>query len=126
MANMYCNKEKAHAATVKRVKEGILSSSEVEKVCSVFRLLADPTRMKAVLALMKGEMCVYHLAEVTDSTVSGVSHQLRLLREKGIVKAERFGKNVEYSIIDEHVRKIVQTAIKHLSCEMEGNHEKDS
>lgn len=116
MANMYCDREKQHAMSVKRAKEGILSNMEIETMCSTFRMLADPTRMKLVLALLKGNMCVYHLAEVSDSTVSGVSHQLRILRENKIVKAERLGKNMEYSIIDEHVRKIVQMAIKHLAC----------
>ena len=118
MANMYCGHEKEHEAAMKRAQENILASEDVEKICAVFRMLADPTRMKIVLALMQGEMCVYHLAEVSDSTVSGVSHQLRVLRDNKIVKAKRFGKNVEYSIADEHVHKIVKMGIEHLACPM--------
>lgn len=119
MANMYCEHEKEHAAAVIRAKENVLAGSDVEKICVVFRMLADPTRMKIVLALMQGEMCVYHLAEVSNSTVSGVSHQLRVLRDNKIVKAKRFGKNVEYSIADDHVREIVQKGIEHLTCTVE-------
>ena len=119
MANMYCEHEKQHAAAVERAKEHILAGSDVEKICGIFRMLADPTRMKVVLALMQGEMCVYHLAEVSNSTVSGVSHQLRVLRDNKIVKAKRFGKNVEYSIADEHVREIVEKGIEHLTCAWE-------
>lgn len=119
MANMYCEHEKQHIAAAERAKEHILAGSDVEKICGIFRMLADPTRMKVVLALMQGEMCVYHLAEVSNSTVSGVSHQLRILRDNKIVKAKRFGKNVEYSIADNHVREIVEKGIEHLTCSLE-------
>ena len=112
-----CGKEKEHELTVQRAKEGIMNSADVEKLCTVFRMLADSTRMKIVLALMNGEMCVYHLTEVCDGTQSGVSHQLRVLRDNKIVKAKRLGQTMEYSIIDEHVREMVEIAIRHLACE---------
>ena len=116
MPNMYCEREKEHLQSVQRAKEGVLSHTDVQKMCKIFQVLADSTRMKIVLALMKGEMCVYHLAEVCDATVSGVSHQLRILRDNGIVRTRRFGKNVEYSIADDHVREMVDLAVTHLSC----------
>ena len=119
MPNMYCDHQKEHELAAQRAKENILSTAEVEKICAVFRVLADGTRMKIVQALLQGEMCVYHLAEVTDSTVSGVSHHLRILRDNNIVKAKRYGKNVEYSIADEHIHKIVRMGSEHLTCERE-------
>ena len=118
MSTIHCNHEE-HAKAAQRAKEGILSGTDTEKLCAVFRMLAEPTRMRIVLSLLNGEMCVYHLAEVTDSTVSGVSHQLRVLRDNKIVKAKRFGKNVEYSLADEHVCEIVQLAVRHLACGVE-------
>ena len=73
--------------------------------------------MKIVLALRQGEMCVYHLAEICqDITFSGISHQLRILKDNGIVKARKLGKYVEYSIIDGHIFEIVQLALEHLAC----------
>ena len=119
MLNMYCDHQKEHEAAVQRAKENVLNKADVEKICAVFRVLADTTRMKIVHALLQGEMCVYHLAEVTDSTVSGVSHHLRVLRDNSIVKAKRYGKNVEYSIADEHIHKIVRMGIDHLTCAKE-------
>ena len=119
MPNMYCDHQKEHELAAQRAKENILSTAEVEKICAVFRVLADGTRMKIVQALLQGEMCVYHLAEVTDSTVSGVSHHLRILRDSNIVKAKRYGKNVEYSIADGHIRNIDETALRHLCCRVE-------
>ncbi len=114
----HCDHEKEHLVAAKRAKEGILSDSDIAKVSKIFSLLSEPGRLKIVLALMSGELCVYHLTEVCGGTVSGVSHQLRNLRDNGIVKAKRLGKNVEYSIADDHVREIVQTALAHLHCEV--------
>ncbi len=99
-----------------RAREGILSSVEVEALCVMFRMLADPTRMKIVLGLMKGDMCVNQLMDVCEGTQSAVSHQLRVLRDNKIVKARRMGQNVEYSIADEHVHQIVEMSVAHLAC----------
>ena len=119
MEKIYCDREKEHLASVDRAKEGILSENDVERICKIFRLLSEPSRTKIVLALLNGEMCVYHLAEVCDGTVSAISHQLRILRDNKIVKAKRFGKNVEYSLADQHVCEIVNMSIAHLYCEAE-------
>ncbi len=116
---MYCDREREHALTAQQIKEELLPLGDVQKMCAIFQVLSDPTRMKIVLALMKGEMCVYHLAEVTEITVSGVSHQLRVLRERNIVKAKRFGKNVEYSLADAHIQKMVTMGMEHLACREE-------
>ncbi len=124
MANRNCDREKEHLAAVERAKEGMFSESDVGKIGKIFQLLSDPGRLKIVLALMNGDMCVYHLTEVSGGTVSGVSHQLRNLRDNGIVKAKRLGKNIEYSIADEHVREIVKTGMAHLHCEE--NYEKNT
>lgn len=119
MEKMYCDHEREHLAAAQRAREGVLASEDVEKMCKIFQILSDPGRMKIVLALMNGEMCVYHLTEVCQSSVSAVSHQLRIMRDNKIVKSRRFGKNVEYSIADEHVCKMVTMAVEHLQCSVE-------
>lgn len=114
-----CGNEKIHSVTAQRAKEHILGNAETEQICAIFRGLADPTRMKIVLGLLEGDMCVYHLTEVCDGTQSGVSHQLRVLRDNNIVKAKRLGQTVEYSLADEHVRKLIEISIAHLACKGE-------
>lgn len=114
-----CGNEQIHSVTAQRAKEHILGHAEAEKICTIFRVLSDPTRMKIVLALLEGDMCVYHLTEVCDGTQSGVSHQLRVLRDNNIVKAKRLGQTVEYSLADDHVRKLIEISIAHLACEGE-------
>ncbi len=116
MAKEHCEHEKKHEMIVARAKEGILLPSDVEKVCKIFHLLSDPSRLKIVLALLNGELCVYHLTDVCESTQSAVSHQLRILRDNRIVKGRRLGKFVEYSIADNHVRGIIEMGVRHLQC----------
>lgn len=112
-----CGNEKEHGVTAQRAKERVLGEVEIEKMSAVYRMLSDPTRLKILLGLMQGEMCVYHLTDVCGGTQSGVSHQLRVLRDNKIVKAKRLGQTVEYSIIDEHIREMIELGIKHLSCD---------
>lgn len=114
-----CEHEAEHKATLERIRQEVLSSNDVEQVCRTFQMLSDPGRLKIVLALLKGDVCVFHLTEMCDSTQSAVSHQLRILRDNKIVKAKRMGKNVEYSIADAHIREIVETGIRHLRCTLE-------
>ena len=111
-----CEHEKEHTLTVQRVKEDILLKSDVEKIAHIFHVLSDPNRLNIVMALMKGEMCVYHLTEVCDATQSNVSHQLRILRDNNIVRARRLGQNMEYSLADQHIRDIVELGKAHLLC----------
>ena len=106
----------SHDMTAQQAAAGVLSTSDVEKVCNVFRVLADPTRMKIVLGLLSGDMCVNNLLETCGGTQSGVSHQLRILRDNQIVKAKRKGQSVEYSIADTHMRDIVEMGVAHLCC----------
>ena len=116
MESMYLDKEQEHKMSAQRAKEEILSRADIEKVSNIFQILADSNRLKIVLALLKGSMCVFHLAEVCECTQSGVSHQLRILRNSGIVKGKRFGKFMEYSIADGHIREIVEMGVAHLAC----------
>ena len=115
MENCFEHK-KEHEAVVQRAKENVLLPSDVEKIAKIFQVLADSNRLKIVFALMNGDMCVYHLTEVCESTQSAVSHQLRILRDNHIVKSTRLGRTVEYSLADEHVRQIVEMGKLHLQC----------
>ena len=120
MGNIDCGRLAEHNEVAKRAKEGVLSASDLAQVSRIFQLLSDPGRLNIVYALMKGEMCAYHLTEVCGGTVSAVSHQLRILRENGILKSKRLGKHIEYSIADHHVCEIIELAVAHLACEVNG------
>ena len=113
-----CERSEEHEKVVQRVKEDGILTSDVEKISKIFRVLADTSRLKIVMALLKGEACVYHLTEICNSTQSAVSHQLRILRDNKIVCAKRLGQAVEYSIADTHIREIVEIGKAHLHCKI--------
>lgn len=88
-------------------QSSIPDEKTVYELSDFFKNFGESTRLKIVLALMAGELCVADLADAVESSQSAVSHQLRILRQAKIVKSEREGKLVFYSIDDEHVEKLV-------------------
>ena len=113
-----CNHEQEHLQKAESAK-AYLARQNITEAAHIFHLLSDEGRLKIVLTLMQGDMCVYHLTEVCGGSQSGISHQLRALREGKIVKAKRVGKTVEYSLADEHIRRIVEVCLAHTACEEE-------
>ncbi len=79
----------------------------------IFKMLADPNRLRLLHALSQEELCVCDLAALVDVTDSAVSHQLRLLRTARLVKSRREGKMVYYQLDDEHVESLLQEGLRH-------------
>jgi len=85
----------------------------VELVVQAFETLADATRAKILYALIRRPLCVRDLAITIGSSESAVSHQLRILRDRGLVKATRKGHVLEYRIDDHHVAALFKEAEYH-------------
>ena len=95
-------------------KLGLSVSPENETyVCGLFKMLGDPSRLRVVCALMGMQMCVMHLADEVNMEQSALSHQLRKLKDAGLVKSEKNGKQVLYSLDDTHVYDIIKQAVDH-------------
>lgn len=90
-----------------------LEGEELEQVAATFRALSDPTRLRLLSLLGEAESCVHELCAETDMSQPAVSHQLRLLRVAGLVRARRVGREVFYAIDDEHVLALVSQARSH-------------
>lgn len=105
------------------IKEKLINSKEykesVQEVSEIFSLLGESTRVKILLALMEGELCVYHICEITGGKQSAISQHLRKLKDKNIIKSRKEANQVLYSIADEHIATIVKTALKHKDCKFE-------
>lgn len=112
-----CDHEREHEESIKRLRESALSAEDLSIMCNLFKLLGDPSRMKIILALTEGELCVYHIVEAVGGNQSAVSHQLRVLKDNRLVKSRRDGKNIVYSFYDEHVSRIIGIALEHVVCE---------
>jgi len=96
------------------VHEHLLSHDMAERVSSLFWALSDPTRARIVHALTLAELSNGELAELVGLSESAVSHQMRELRLLNIVRAERRGRTVCYSLNDTHVRHIFEDTLRHV------------
>ena len=100
---------------IDRAKINMLEAETIDSLSKLFKVLGDPTRIKILWALNVHDLCVFDICEVLGMTKSAVSHQLGTLKEAKLVKARREGKEVYYSLDDEHVKEIFETGIVHVS-----------
>ena len=85
-------------------------------LADLFKVFSDTTRIKILYSLMNGERRVADIAETIGATQSAVSHQLRILKAARLVKFQRDGKNVLYSLADDHVYTMLAQGMSHI-CE---------
>jgi DNA-binding transcriptional ArsR family regulator len=122
-----CTVRVVDADRVIAVRERMPQPADLADTAEVFGLLADPSRLRLLVALLDGELCVCDLAAVTGQSESAVSHALRLLRAHRIVAARRSGRMAYYRLDDPHVRMLLDLALAHtehteaLHPEREGN-----
>ena len=83
-----------------------------------FKIFADETRLRILDLLVSGEKCVNEISEKLNVSQSAVSHQLKTLRESNLVKANKVGQTVNYSIKDEHIEIILKYGADHLKEKM--------
>jgi DNA-binding transcriptional ArsR family regulator len=102
-----------HPDAVAAARSRLADGPPPPAVAALFALLADPTRARLLLALGEGELCVCDLAAATGVNRTTVSHQLRVLREGGVVGRRRAGKVVFYSLADDHVRALLAMGTAH-------------
>ena len=101
---------------VESIEEGMPDEELLYDLADLFKTFGDTTRIKIFYALMEHELCVADLAEAIGATQSAVSHQLRTLKQSRLVRAKRDGKNVMYSLSDDHVHSMLAQGMTHI-CE---------
>ena len=89
----------------------------MEHIADLFKGFADPTRVHILYLLAQGERCVSDIAEGVQISQSAISHQLRMLKQMHLIKYRREGKNVLYSLDDDHVKIILETGLEHVTHE---------
>jgi len=100
------------------VRRDLLHIETARQVASLFAMLADPTRLQVVYALLNapaGELCVGDLAAGLGRDDTTISHQLRVLRSNHIVAVRKVGRVVYYHLIDEHIRQMLSLGLTHAS-----------
>jgi DNA-binding transcriptional ArsR family regulator len=101
-------------AALEQIRARLLSGAPLQSVADIFKLLADPTRVRILDALSHGERCVCDLASLVGISESATSHQLRLLRTARLVRARRDGRQAFYALDDHHVIGLLRDARKHV------------
>lgn len=97
------------------IKEKSLENFEEEKLVDLFKTIGEKTRSKILLLLTTvPELFVCEIIELLKMEQSAVSHQLRILRNKDLVKSRKAGKLVYYSLKDDHVKDLFKIAIEHI------------
>jgi len=108
-----CKELVTHPKVIEEAINDLLSNEEYDYMSMLFKMVSDSTRLKIINALFDRELCVCDLMIVTQMSQSAISHQLSKLKQTRLVKSEKRGKNVFYSLSDDHVRQIFKQAQEH-------------
>jgi ArsR family transcriptional regulator, lead/cadmium/zinc/bismuth-responsive transcriptional repressor len=109
-----CEESFIHEDQVLAAQEHLIDGLMATHLARTFQALSDPTRVRLISALNNAELCVCDLAAVLGMTQSAVSHQLRSLRDLRLVKARRLGREIFYTLDDEHIRELYELGLKHI------------
>ena len=109
-----CQVRVVHLERVAQAKRSKLPDRTLNRLSLIYKALGDQTRLKILLALSDGEMCVCDLASYLCLSESAVSHQLRRLRELALVKNRREGQILYYSLDDNHIADLLKVGLEHL------------
>lgn len=114
MTDEFCCEENiVHEQTVREVEKTIPDEDLLYDVAELFKIFGDSTRIRILSALLSSELCVCDICSLLNMTKSAVSHQLRILRQAKLVKNRRRGKEIYYSLDDDHVASIINLALEH-------------
>ncbi len=110
-------KNTTHEDMSSMVAHQMPKDEQLYELADFFKVFGDSTRIKILYALFASEMCVQALTEVLGMNQSAISHQLRILKQAGLVKYRKDGKYVFYTLDDDHVTQIIEQGMTHLSEE---------
>ncbi len=104
-----CDEREVHEDKVRFVHENMPSEDDLYDLAELFKAFGDSTRIRILFALFEADICV------TNVSQSAISHQLRLLKQAGLVNGRREGKQIIYYLADEHVRTIIAMGLEHIN-----------
>lgn len=121
-AKLTCDCDAIHQDAVLRAIKNRPERRELDQLSNLFKILGDRTRIAILQTLDRNEMCVCDLANVLDMTKSSISHQLATLREAHIIKSRRAGKEIYYTMDDDHITKLYELGLTHIKHLEEREH----
>lgn len=119
--NLYhCDCNAVNTEVVKEITSAMPADSVFTHLADFFKIMGNDTRCKILYSLSLREMCVCDLANILSMTKSSISHQLSYMREAGVVKCRREGKEVYYSLDDEHISSVFAISLTHIAHKHNG------
>ena len=88
---------------------------DIMELSDLFKVFADSTRLRILHKLFNGPISVGVIADSLDMSQSAISHQLKYLKDSNLVKSERDGKSIYYSLADDHIKTIFKTGLEHIN-----------
>jgi DNA-binding transcriptional ArsR family regulator len=112
-----CAETYIHVDCVQAALPNLVEDSTATRLADTFKALSDPTRVRIVSLLANAELCVCDLAAALGMSQSAVSHQLRTLRDMRLVRWRREGRQIFYTLDDEHVADLFRRGLEHVAHE---------
>lgn len=110
----HCECFEVHKELVNQVRNRMPDEDELYDLAELFKVFGDSTRIRILNVLFEEEMCVCDIAEALGMNQSAVSHQLRVLKNAKLIKNRKDGKQVFYSLADDHVSTILAMGLEHI------------
>ena len=110
-----CEHHENHGEKIAKMAEVMPNEATLYELSDFFKILGDSTRINILFAIDGEPLCVCDIAELLGMTKSAVSHQLKVLRQSNLIKYKKSGKNVFYTLADEHVRDIIEKGLEHIN-----------
>lgn len=110
-----CEVTTVHQDSVDRARQNMPEEEKLYDLAELFKVFGDSTRIKIIWALFEAEMCVCDITSLLGMSQSAISHQLRVLKQARLVKPRRDGKNMYYSLDDEHIAEIFNHGMNHIN-----------
>ncbi len=109
-----CKNTKSTKNELCNIHNNIPNDKKIYDLAELFKLFGDSTRIKIIYTIYKRQLCVHDIATVINMTQSSVSHQLKNLKQARLVKSRKEGKEVYYTLDDEHIEKIFKLSLEHI------------
>ncbi len=110
-----CGGDELHLERINTTKANMPSENIILELADFYKVMGDGTRIKLLSALENGPLCVSDLSCCLNMTLSAVSHQLKTLKMAKLVKTNKVGKVVYYELDDDHIKKILDMGLEHIT-----------
>ena len=113
-SELKCDCDIIHTDLVNKAKTTLLNDDILIDISDFYKALSDSTRIKIINLLRDNELCVCDISSILNLTKSTVSHQLKNLRDMNLIKNKKRGKEVWYSLADNHVKDVFEISLEHI------------